>query len=145
MSDLKRLNIAKINRFLLDHPTWSEGLKVPDEDIINWFHPTLWQLGRIKSTIYTIFRMGLDELISRRLEGYSFDDSFRWIKEHGLCIPTRIAKWGYQEPQTMEELIDYMEKCHIHHEIVLKMSGERIEGIVRKGIPKEIEENNNNV
>jgi len=126
--NMKKHNIFRndVWKFLLAHETWAEGLKIPDMDAIDYFNPTDGQMATIKHQVYSIYRLSFDQLVDYIGSGLLFDDAYREIKKHGFCLPFRIIKWGWREPETLDELEDQLKKLHIRHEIVFTNSKERI-------------------
>lgn len=122
---MKNIKQKDVSRFIVEHPTFSDVLNIPDNHIIDYFRPTLYQLTSIKSKFYTYFRLSLDYLIDEMDKGFEYKQALRIIKAHGFGLPIRISNWGYQEPLTVDGLLDKLEKNSKHWERVFENAVER--------------------
>lgn len=127
--DIKQVDI---NKYIIEHPTFLEGIKIPDTHIEEFFTPTPIQLLNIKNKFYTYMRLSLDQLIDIMSKGFEYKQALRIIKAHGFGLPLRVARWGYQEPLTVDELLDKLEKNSKHWERVFENSVERKQVVERK-------------
>jgi len=108
---MKRVKKSDVWEFIQQHPTYWNGLKLPDVDMEEYFNCPI-NTSR-KQQVYSYYRMGLEVLIDKMEEGFPNVDykiALRMIKAEGLGIPLRIQNWGWQEPLTIDELEDYLRK-----------------------------------
>jgi len=134
MRKLKDIKQVDVNKYIIEHPTFLEGIKIPDIHIGDYFNPTPTQTISIKSKFYTYFRLGLDQLIDEMDKGFEYKQALRIIKAHGFGLPLRIQNWGYQEPLTVDELLDKLDKNSKHWERVFGNAVERQQVVERKKI-----------
>jgi hypothetical protein len=121
-----------VNRFIVEHPTFSGGIKIPDNDWIEYLRPTLAQMQGVKSKFYNYFRVGLDQLIDEMDKGFEYNQALRIIKAHGFGLPIRIKNWGYQEPLTIDELLNKLDKNSKHWEQIFENAVERQQIVEKK-------------
>lgn len=130
----KDIKQVEINKYIVSHPTFFDGIKIPDNHIEDYFNPTTTQLTSIKSKFYNYFRISLDQLIDEMDRGFEYKQALKIIKSHGFGLPLRIQKWGYQEPLTVDELLDKLDKNSRHWERVFENAVERKQIVERKKI-----------
>jgi len=107
----KRIKKSDVWDFIQQHPTYWDGLKIPDDDMESYFNFPVTQ--HRKGQVYTYYRLGLDRLIDKMEEGFpnvDYDMALRLIKAEGLGLPLRVSKWGWQEPLTIDELESHLQK-----------------------------------
>ena len=131
---MKNIVQKDVSRFILEHPTFSNRIEIPDVHIMDYFKPTLHQLTGIKSKFYSYFRLSLDYLIDEMDKGFEYNQALRIIKAHGFGLPLRLAKWGYKEPLTVDELLDKLEKNSKHWERVFENAVERKQQVEQKKV-----------
>ena len=129
----KRIRKDEVWDFIQQHPTFWDGLKIPDTDMEDFFKfPVNTQR---KQQVYTYYRMGLEVLIDKMEEGFPNVDykmGLKLIKSEGLSVPIRIANWGWQEPLTIDELEDHLRKWANRWGRVYDKSLERLNAISTK-------------
>ena len=123
-----------VSRFIIEHPTFSSRIEIPDAHITDYFKPTGTQLIMIKSKFYSYFRLSLDYLIDEMDKGFEYNQALRIIKAHGFGLPIRLASWGYKEPLTVDELLDKLEKNSKHWERVFENAVERKQEVEQKKV-----------
>lgn len=121
-----------VNKYIISHPTFLNGIKIPDSDWIDFLKPSLAQTQSVKGKFYFYFRVGLDQLIDEMDKGFEYKQALRIIKAHGFGLPIRIQNWGYQEPLTVDELLDKLDKNSKHWERVFGNAVERQQIVERK-------------
>lgn len=134
ISDIKQADVSK---FIIEHPTFPDVLKIPDNHIKEFFMPTEIQLQKIKSHFYSYMRDSLDRLIDKMDGGFEYPQALKIIKAYGYSLPLRVSRWGYQEPLTIDELLDKLDKNSKHWERVFESAVERQQVVERKKIVTE--------
>ena len=132
MKKLKDIKKSDISKFVVEHPTFPTGLKIPDSHIKEFFMPTEIQLQKIKHIFYEYMRNSLDRLIDKMDEGFEYVQALKIIKHYGYSLPLRVSRWGYQEPITVDELLDKLDKNSKHWERVFENAVERQQTVERK-------------
>jgi len=130
----KIIKQVDVNKYIVGHPTFKDGIKIPDSHWKEYFKPTLYQETSVKSKFYTFMRLGLDQLIDTMDKGFEYKQSLRIIHAHGFGLPLRVQNWGYQEPLTVDELLDKLDKNSKHWERVYENAIERQQVVERKKI-----------
>lgn len=138
----KRIKKSDVWDFIQQHPTFWDGLKIPDSDMKEYFNFEVTTIR--KQQVYTYYRLGLELLIDKMEEGFpnvDYNMALKLIKSEGLALPLRVQGWGWQEPITIDELEDHLRKWANRWGRVYDKALERLNEIStkRKVIQKKLE------
>ena len=114
-----------VNKFIISHPTYLKLIRIPDSDIEQYFKPSTKQWGNIKNRFYHYKIIGINHLIDEMQYGNDYLKCLSNLKSRGYGIPIRVYNWGYQEPMTIDELLDNLYKNDKHWGIVYSNSLDR--------------------
>jgi hypothetical protein len=129
----KRIKSKEVWDFIQKHPTFWDGIKIPDADVEEHFMMPIDTTR--KQQVYTYYRLGLDLLIDKMEEGFPTVDytmALQLIKVEGFGIPLRVPNWGWEEPETIDELEDHLQKWANRWGRVYDKSLERLNTIATK-------------
>ena len=123
---MKKLNKEKIYMFLRRHPTFESNLRVRDEEFLNFFNIRIGDYNSdVKPKMYTMYKDSRNHILELVKMGYTYDQAYSDLKAHGMCLPIRIQNWGYREPISEDEMIDYLKKNKDRFWIIYQNAKER--------------------